>query len=80
MAEAENVSRAALQRAAEAVTAARSRANRSGGEFQVGYAPPPTARLLSATLRAFQVKPSGTPASLLCVGGSVQMRPRRSDR
>jgi len=45
--------RAVLQRAEEAVKAARAVAT-SGGELNVGYAPSLTARILPQTLRAFQ--------------------------
>src|SRR5438309_5969507 len=44
--------RAVLQRAEEAVKAARSIAT-GGGEIHVGYAPSLTARILPQTLRAF---------------------------
>jgi DNA-binding transcriptional LysR family regulator len=47
--------RAVLQRAEEAVKAARAIAT-NGGELHVGYAPSPTARILPATLRAFQAE------------------------
>lgn len=47
--------RAVLQRAEDAVKAARAIAT-SGGELHVGYAPSPTARILPAALRAFQVE------------------------
>lgn len=47
--------RAVLQRAADAVKAARAIAT-SGGELHVGYAPSPTARILPRTLRAFQTE------------------------
>ena len=45
--------RAVLQRAEDAVKAARAIAH-GGGELHVGYAPSLTARILPATLRAFQ--------------------------
>ncbi|MFT3828768.1 MAG: LysR substrate-binding domain-containing protein [Opitutaceae bacterium] len=47
--------RAVLQRADEAVKAARGVAV-GGGELHVGYAPSPTVRLLPPTLRAFQAE------------------------
>jgi len=46
-------SRAVLQRADDAVDAARAIAS-GGGEIHVGYAPSPTVRILPPTLRAFQ--------------------------
>src|SRR5687768_1749318 len=46
--------RAVLQRAEEAIGAARLIAN--GGELHVGYAPSLTARILPQTLRAFQAE------------------------
>lgn len=48
--------RAVLQRADEAVKAARAVAVGGGGELHVGYAPSPTVRLLPPTLRAFQTE------------------------
>jgi DNA-binding transcriptional LysR family regulator len=48
--------RAVLQRADEAVKAARAVAVGGGGELHVGYAPSPTVRLLPPTLRAFQAE------------------------
>ncbi len=48
--------RAVLQRADEAVAAARALADGSRGELHVGYAPSPTVRILPPTLRAFQLK------------------------
>ena len=48
--------RAVLQRAAEAVTAARAVATGRRGELNVGYAPMPTVRILPPTLRAFQAE------------------------
>src|SRR4029079_19733709 len=48
--------RAVLQRADEAVTAARAIATGGRTELQVGYAPSPTVRIMPATLRAFQAK------------------------
>src|SRR5687768_8325510 len=47
--------RAVLQRTDEAVKTARAVATR-GGELHVGYAPSLTARMLPATLRAFQAE------------------------
>src|SRR6185436_13535329 len=41
--------RAVLQRAEDAVKAARAMAEGGRGELQVGYAPSPTARILTAT-------------------------------
>ena len=49
-------SRAVLQRADEAVKAARAVAVGGCGELHVGYAPSPTVRLLPAALRAFQAE------------------------
>ena len=49
-------SRAVLQRADEAVKAARAVAVGGRGELHVGYAPSPTVRLLPPTLRAFQAE------------------------
>jgi DNA-binding transcriptional LysR family regulator len=46
--------RAVLQRAEEAVKTARAIATGASGELHVGYAPSLTARVLPATLRAFQ--------------------------
>src|SRR5882724_10875268 len=46
--------RAVLQRAEEAVKAARAVATGGEGELHVGYAPSLTARILPQTLRAFQ--------------------------
>jgi len=46
---------AVLQRAEDAVKAARAIAT-GGGELHVGYAPSPTARILPAALRAFQTE------------------------
>jgi DNA-binding transcriptional LysR family regulator len=46
--------RAVLQRAEEAVKAARAAATRGRSELHVGYAPSPTVRILPPTLRAFQ--------------------------
>jgi DNA-binding transcriptional LysR family regulator len=48
--------RAVLQRAEEAVRAARAVAAGGCGELHVGYAPSPTVRLLPAALRAFQAE------------------------
>src|SRR2546421_2952327 len=48
--------RAVLQRAEDAVKAARAVATGGGGELHVGYAPSLTARILSPTLRAFQAE------------------------
>src|SRR5262249_54528104 len=48
--------RAVLQRAEEAVKAARAIATGGSGELHVGYAPTLTARILPATLRAFQTQ------------------------
>lgn len=47
-------SRAVLERAVEAVNAARAVAMGGRAELHIGYAPSPTVRLLPATLRAFQ--------------------------
>jgi len=46
--------RAVLDRAKEAVKSARAVARGEGGELHLGYAPSPTAELLSRTLHAFQ--------------------------
>ncbi len=52
-------SRAVLQRAAEAVSAAKAVAVSEHGELHIGYAPTLTARMLPPALRAFQAaKPS----------------------
>lgn len=48
--------RAVLQRADEAVKAARAVAVGGCGELHVGYAPSPTVRILPPTLRAFQAE------------------------
>jgi LysR family transcriptional regulator, benzoate and cis,cis-muconate-responsive activator of ben and cat genes len=48
--------RAVLQRAEDAVKAARAIATGGRGELQIGYAPSLTARILPATLRAFQAQ------------------------
>ena len=48
--------RAVLQRAEDAVSAARAIAIGGSGELNVGYAPSLSARILPATLRAFQAK------------------------
>src|SRR6266581_9044102 len=48
--------RAVLQRAEEAVGAARAIATGGSGELHVGYAPSLTARILPQTLRAFQAE------------------------
>ncbi len=48
--------RAVLQRAEEAVKAARAVAVGGAGELHVGYAPSPTVRLLPPSLRAFQAE------------------------
>jgi DNA-binding transcriptional LysR family regulator len=48
--------RAVLQRAEEAVKTARAIATGGSGELHVGYAPSLTARMLPATLRAFQTE------------------------
>jgi DNA-binding transcriptional LysR family regulator len=48
--------RAVLQRAEEAVNAARAIAQGGSGELHVGYAPSLSARILPATLRAFQIE------------------------
>lgn len=48
--------RAVLQRADEAVKAARAVAVGGSGELHVGYAPSPTVRLLPPALRAFQAE------------------------
>jgi DNA-binding transcriptional LysR family regulator len=48
--------RAVLQRAEEAVKAAKAVATGADGEVHVGYAPSITARILPATLRAFQAE------------------------
>jgi DNA-binding transcriptional LysR family regulator len=47
-------SRAVLQRAEEAIAAARTVSLGSRGELHVGYSPSPTVRILPPTLRAFQ--------------------------
>jgi DNA-binding transcriptional LysR family regulator len=49
-------SRAVLQRAEEAVKAARAVAGGVEGEIHVGYAPSPTARILPLALRDFQAR------------------------
>lgn len=49
-------SRAVLQRAEDAVQAARAIATGGRGELHVGYAMTPTVRILPAALRAFQAK------------------------
>jgi len=59
-----NESRAVLQRAEEAVKAARSIADGGRGELHVGYAPSPTARILPPTLRAFQAASPGVRVKL----------------
>ncbi len=46
--------RAVLQRAEEAVTAARAKAGGMSGEIQIGYAPSLTVQILPPMLRAFQ--------------------------
>src|SRR5580700_5140704 len=51
--------RAVLQRAEEAVQAARAIATGARGELHVGYAPSLTARFLPRTLRAFQAQSPG---------------------
>jgi len=56
-------SRAVLQRAEEAVKAARAIAA-GGGELHVGYAMSPTVRILPQTLRAFQSEMPGTRVKL----------------
>ena len=48
--------RAVLQRAEEAVKAARAAANKLGGELHVGYAPSLTVKILPQALRVFQEK------------------------
>src|SRR5438876_12055666 len=48
--------RAVLQRAEDAVKAARAIATGGSGEIHVGYAPSLTARILPQTLRAFQAE------------------------
>jgi DNA-binding transcriptional LysR family regulator len=48
--------RAVLQRADDAVKAARAVANKIGGELHVGYAPSLTVRILPQALRVFQEK------------------------
>ena len=48
--------RAVLQRADEAVVAARNVATRGRAEVHVGYAPSPTVRIMPAALRAFQAQ------------------------
>lgn len=57
-----NESRAVLQRADEAVKAARATA--LGGELHIGYAPSLTAQLLPPTLRAFQAEHPGVRVAL----------------
>jgi DNA-binding transcriptional LysR family regulator len=51
--------RAVLQRAGEAVAAARARAGGRSGEIQVGYAPSLTVQILPQALRIFQAEFSG---------------------
>jgi DNA-binding transcriptional LysR family regulator len=51
-----NEARAVLQRAEDAVQAAKAVATGAKGELHVGYAPSLTARILPPTLRAFQAK------------------------
>src|SRR6185436_5643602 len=51
-----NEARAVLQRAEEAVKAARAVATGQSGELHVGYAPSLTARILPGTLRLFQAE------------------------
>src|SRR3989442_3364078 len=51
-----NEARAVLQRAEDAVKAARAIATGGRGELHVGYAPSLTARILPPTLRAFQAE------------------------
>jgi len=58
-----NEARAVLQRADDAVKAARAIAT-GGGELHVGYAPSLTARILPATLRAFQSELPGVRVKL----------------
>jgi DNA-binding transcriptional LysR family regulator len=48
--------RAVLERAVQAVKAARAVASGEQGELHVGYAPSPTARLIPQALRAFQAR------------------------
>jgi DNA-binding transcriptional LysR family regulator len=57
-------SRAVLQRAGEAVQAARAIATGGRGELHVGYAPSPTARILPPTVRAFKVASPGVRVKL----------------
>lgn len=56
--------RAVLQRAEEAVKAARATATGSRGELHVGYAPTLTARILPPALRAFQAAMPGVRVKL----------------
>src|SRR5207249_2754736 len=51
--------RSVVQRAEDAVKAARAMATGAAGELHVGYAPSLTARILPATLRAFQAELPG---------------------
>jgi len=57
-------SRAVLQRAEEAVQAARAIATGGRGELHVGYAPSPTARILPPTVRAFKALSPGVQVKL----------------
>ena len=57
-------SRAVLQRANEAVQAARAIATGGRGELHAGYAPSPTARILPPTLRAFKAASPGVRVKL----------------
>ncbi|HUG09873.1 MAG TPA: LysR family substrate-binding domain-containing protein, partial [Opitutaceae bacterium] len=50
---------AILKRVDSAIAATRTAARGGKGELRVGYAPSPTARLLPATLRAFQTEEPG---------------------
>jgi LysR family transcriptional regulator, benzoate and cis,cis-muconate-responsive activator of ben and cat genes len=56
--------RAVLQRAEDAVKAARAIATGARGELHVGYAPSLTARFLPRTLRAFQTQSPGVVVKL----------------
>jgi LysR family transcriptional regulator, benzoate and cis,cis-muconate-responsive activator of ben and cat genes len=57
-------SRAVLQRADDAIRVARAAASGGHGELHVGYAPTLAARILPATLRAFQATTPGVRVKL----------------
>ena len=57
-------SRAVLQRAEAAVSAARAVSTGQGAELHVGYAPTPTVRMLPPALRAFQAEQPGVRVKL----------------